>query len=71
MKSAKGYVHLVKIKKGGTFITEFGTSGIYLESSPTSSKVIVINCPHANTEEDKRYYLGMQKWSPNTDVRRT
>ena len=70
-KPAKGYVHLAKIKKGGTFLTEFGTSGIHLETSPTSSKVIVISCPHANTEEDKRYYLGIQKWSPNTEVRRT
>tara|TARA_Y100000310_G_C20077385_1_gene532215 strand:- start:191 stop:358 length:168 start_codon:yes stop_codon:yes gene_type:complete len=47
-----------------------GTEGIHLESSGSSSKVIVVSCPHANSEEDKRYYLGMQKWSTYTEVKR-
>ena len=48
-----------------------GMEGIHLESNQSASTVIVTNCPFANTEEDKRYYLGIQRWSPNTEVRRT
>ena len=63
-------MYLATIKPEGMFRLSNGTEGIHLESSKSTSKVIVVNCPHANTEEDKRYYLGMQKWSPNTEVKR-
>ena len=58
------------IKQGGMFITEFNIEGIHLSSTQSASTVIVTNCPFANTEEDRRYYLGVQRWSPNTEVRR-
>lgn len=69
-KPRKGYVYLATIKPEGMFRLSNGTEGIHLESSGSSSKVIVVSCPHANSEEDKRYYLGMQKWSTYTEVKR-
>ena len=69
-KPRKGYVYLAKIKSGEMFETEFGTTGIHLKSSEGLSSVIVIEQPSAKTEEDKRYYLGKQNWSPKTEVRR-
>tara|TARA_Y100000310_G_C20517744_1_gene732065 strand:+ start:727 stop:891 length:165 start_codon:yes stop_codon:yes gene_type:complete len=52
------------------FETESEIKGIHLESSSGRSIVIVTDCPFANTEEDKRYYLGKQNWAPTTSVRR-
>ena len=69
-KPAKGYVYLVKIKKGDMFKLNNGTEGIHLESTDAGSTVLVISCPHARTEDDKRYYLGKQRWSTKTEVRR-
>ena len=63
-------MHLAKIKLGNAFETEGGTQGIHIESSDGRSIVIVTDCPFANTEEDKRYYLGKQNWAPRTIVRR-
>ena len=64
-------MYCATLKSGGTFKMDNGMEGIHLESNQSASTVIVTNCPFANTEEDKRYYLGIQRWSPNTEVRRT
>ena len=69
-KPIKGYVYLATTKPGTIFLTEDGTKGIHIESNNSRSQVIIIDCPHANTEEDKRYYLGKQNWAANTEVRR-
>tara|TARA_Y100000588_G_scaffold373375_1_gene447135 strand:+ start:884 stop:1039 length:156 start_codon:yes stop_codon:yes gene_type:complete len=47
-----------------------GTKGIHIESNDCRSVVIVTECLSVRTEEDKRYYLGKQNWSPTTEVRR-
>ena len=52
------------------FKLDNGTEGIHLESTDAGSTVLVISCPHARTEDDKRYYLGKQRWSTKTEVRR-
>ena len=67
---AAGYVHLARIKTGEMFKLENGTEGIHIKSNECRSVVVIISSPIANTEEDKRYYLGKQNWSPNTEVRR-
>ena len=69
-KLPKGYVHCATIKPGSSFETEGGIQGIHIESSDGRSVVIVTYCPFAETEEDKRYYLGKQNWAPQTSVRR-
>lgn len=63
-------MYLAKIKPGKMFELSNGTRGLHLESTDGISKVIVISSPIANIEEDKRYYLGKQNWSPKTEVRR-
>ena len=69
-KPSKGYVFLKNIGRGKSFITEYGTKGIHIESSSSCAKVIIIECPFAHSEEDNRYYLGRQNWAPKTEVRR-
>tara|TARA_Y100000034_G_C6625693_1_gene272924 strand:- start:150 stop:395 length:246 start_codon:yes stop_codon:yes gene_type:complete len=69
-KPPKGYVYCATTKPGTLFETEIGIKGIHIESSGGRSIVIVTDCPFANTEEDKRYYLGKQNWAPQTIVRR-
>ncbi len=62
-------MYCAKIKPGGMFKLDNGMEGIHLSSTKSASTVIVTYCPHAKTEEDKRYYLGIQRWSPNTEVK--
>ena len=51
------------------FRTSNGTEGLHIESSIGRSVVVVTYSPYASIEEDKRYYLGIQRWSPNTEVK--
>ena len=66
-KPAKGYKYLQDLKQGTMFQISTGTRGVYLESTPTSSKVIIVSC---NVEEkDKAYYLGKQNIANTTEVK--
>ena len=69
-KPRKGYVHCAKIKPGEMFKTSNGTEGLHIESSVGRSVVVITYSPYANTEEDRRYYLGKQNWATTTEVRR-
>ena len=64
----KGYKYLRDIKPGLIFLTESGMKGVYLESTPTSAKVIITSCKHIN-EDDRAYYLGKQNISNRTEVK--
>jgi|TARA_Y100000034_G_C6592041_1_gene257200 hypothetical protein len=52
------------------FETQSGIKGVHLESSEGRSVVMVLESPSVKAEEDKRYYLGVQNWAPNTEVRK-
>ena len=64
----KGYKYLKDIKPGLIFLTESGMKGVYLESTPTSAKVIITSCKRIN-EDDRAYYLGKQNISSKTEVK--
>tara|TARA_R110000765_G_scaffold411393_1_gene510499 strand:+ start:484 stop:789 length:306 start_codon:yes stop_codon:yes gene_type:complete len=66
-KPAKGYKYLVDIEKGSMFETATGLRGVYLSSTPTSAKVIIVSCKFL--EEDKSYYLGKQNIGNTTEVK--
>ena len=65
---AEGYKYLKDIEPGLIFLTESGMKGVYLESTPTSAKVIITSCKHIN-EDDRAYYLGKQNISNRTEVK--
>ena len=48
--------------------TGTGMRGVYLNSTPTSAKVIVTSCNLA--EEDQPYYLGKQNIANKTEVKK-
>ena len=67
-KPQEGYKYLKDIEPGLIFLTESGMKGVYLESTPTSAKVIIISCKYTN-EDDRAYYLGKQNISNRTEVK--
>ena len=69
-KPRKGYVYLAMIKQGEMFILDNGTKGILIESNDSASTVVVTECPFANKEEDRSYYLGLNRWSSKTEVKK-
>ena len=66
-KPAKGYKYLENTEEGSLFETGTGMRGVYLNSTPTSAKVIVTSCNLA--EEDQPYYLGKQNIANTTEVK--
>ena len=66
-KLAKGYKYLIDIEKGSMFKTATGIRGVYLSSTPTSAKVIIVS--HRFSEEDKSYYLGKQNIGNTTEFK--
>jgi len=64
---AKGYKFLKDLEKGKIFITRNGTKGVYLDSTPTSAKVIIVSCK--SEESEKSYYLGKQNIANTTEVK--
>ena len=68
-KPAKGYKYLKDTEQGSLFETGTGMRGVYLNSTPTSAKVIVTSCNLA--EEDQPYYLGKQNIANKTEVKKS
>jgi len=66
-KPAKGYKYLKDIEEGSLFETSTGMRGVYLNSTPTSARVIITSCNCM--EEDKSYYLGKQNIATTTEVK--
>ena len=58
------------IKQGEMFILDNGTKGILIESNDSASTVVVTECPFANKEEDRSYYLGLNRWATKTEVKK-
>ena len=67
-KPAKGYKYLKDTEQGSLFETGTGMRGVYLNSTPTSAKVIVTSSNLA--EEDQPYYLGKQNIANKTEVKK-
>jgi hypothetical protein len=65
---SKGYQFLEDIEPGKLFETQNRMRGVYLESTPTSSKVIITSCNNV-PEEDRAYYLGKQNIANSTNVK--
>lgn len=63
---SNGYRYLKDLEKGSIFQIGDSMKGIYLDSTPTSAKVIILSCDCS--EEDKSYYLGKQNISNETEV---
>ena len=59
--------YLKDTEQGSLFETGTGMRGVYLNSTPTSAKVIVTSCNIA--EEDQPYYLGKQNIANTTEVK--
>ena len=66
-RPAKGYKYLKDMEKGSLFETSTGMRGVYLNSTPTSAKVIITSCNHP--EEERQYYLGKQNIANTTEVK--
>ena len=67
IEPSKGNMYLKDLEKGSIFNIDNSMKGIYLESTPTSAKVIIVSC-NAD-EEDKSYYLGKQNIANETEVK--
>jgi len=65
-KPSNGHKYLKDLKKGSMFQVGNSIKGIYLDSTPTSAKVIILsrNC----SEEDKSYSLGKQNIANETEI---
>lgn len=46
------------------------TKGILIESNDCASTVVITDCSFANLEEDRSYYLGLNRWSTKTEVKK-
>ena len=68
-KPSKGRLFLERLKPGDSFNMS-GTEGIFLESNPSASKVLILISPCAKREKDKNYYLGKQTWASKTEVKK-
>ena len=64
---AKGYKFLEDLEEGKMFTTSHEMKGVYLGSTPTSAKVIIVSC--RGEESEKAYYLGKQNIANTTEVK--
>ena len=64
---SKGYKFLEDLEEGKMFITSNEMKGVYLGSTSTSAKVIIVSC--RGEENEKSYYLGKQNIANTTEVK--